>query len=88
MLGTNLSIKNEDGSFATQPERLLLVDSRDFNRLGFGLDDLIEGYLQTVMCIVAIDRMAVSLINTKGKFRRKLFQSINPDPRFNEEILS
>lgn len=86
MLGTNLSVKNADGSFSTQPERLLLVDSRDFNRLGFGLDDLIESYLQTVMCIVAIDEMAKSLINTKGKFRRKLFQSINPDRRFNEEI--
>ncbi|QEG23796.1 ATP-grasp domain-containing protein [Mariniblastus fucicola] len=87
MLGTNLSVKNEDGTFSTQPERLLLVDSRDFNRLGFGLDDLIESYMQTVMCIVAIDDMAKSLVNTKGKFRKKLFQSINPDRRFNEEIM-
>lgn len=87
MLGTNLSVKNEDGSFRTEPERLLLVDSRDFNRLGFGLDDLIEGYMQTVMCIVAIDEMSRGLINTKGKFRKKLFRSINPDMRFNEEIL-
>lgn len=88
MLGTNLSIKNEDGSFSTQPDRLLLVDSRDFNRLGFGLDDLIESYFQTVMSITAIDQMAIGLINTKGKFRRKLFGSINPDRRFNEEIIS
>ena len=87
MLGTNLSIKNEDGSFSTQPDRLLLVDSRDFNRLGFGLDDLIESYFQTVMSIMAIDQMATGLVNTKGKFRRKLFCSINPDPRFNEEIM-
>ena len=87
MLGTNLSIKNEDGSFSTQAERLLLVDSRDFNRLGFGMDDLIESYLQTVMCIVAIDEMASSLINTKGKFRKKLFYSINSDARFNQEIM-
>lgn len=86
MLGTNLSVKNEDGSFSTQPERLLLVDSRDFNRLGFGLDDLIESYLQTVMCLVAIDEMSQSLVNTKGKFRKKLFKSINPDQRFNQEI--
>jgi hypothetical protein len=86
MLGTNLSVKQADGSFTTQPERLLLVDSRDFNRLGFGLDDLIESYLQTVMSIVAIDNMAKGLINTKGKFRKKLFASINPDRSFNEEI--
>lgn len=86
MLGTNLSVKNKDGSFSTEPERLLLVDSRDFNRLGFGLDDLIESYLQTVMSIQAIDIMAAGLVNTKGRFRRKLFCSINPDSRFNEEI--
>lgn len=87
MLGTNLSVKQADGGFITQPERLLLVDSRDFNRLGFGMDDLIESYLQTVMCIVAINEMGKSLINSKGRFRRKLFASINPDRRFNEEIL-
>jgi hypothetical protein len=87
MLGTNLSIKNDDGSFNTEPERLLLVDSRDFNRLGFGLDDLIESYFQTIMSISAIDQFAIGLINTKGKFRRKLFGSINPDRRFNEEII-
>ncbi len=87
MLGTNLSVKQADGSFTTQPERLLLVDSRDFNRLGFGLDDLIESYMQTVMCVSAIDEMAQGLITTKGKFRRKLFQSINPDKRFNEELV-
>ena len=87
MLGTNLSVKLPDGSFTTEPGRLLLVDSRDFNRLGFGLDDLIESYIQTIMSITAIDQMAQGLINSKGKFRRKLFQSINPDRRFNEEIL-
>lgn len=86
MLGTNLSVKHADGSFTTQPERLLLVDSRDFNRLGIGMDDMIEGYLQTVMSIIAIDNMSKTLINTKGRFRKKLFASINPDKRFNEEI--
>ena len=86
MLGTNLSVKMPDGSFTTQPERLLLVDSRDFNRLGFGMDDLIESYLQSVLAITAIDDMSKGLINTKGKFRKKLFGSINPDRRFNEEI--
>ncbi len=86
MLGTNLSVKQADGSFTTQPERLLLVDSRDFNRLGLGLDDLIESYIQTVMSIAAIDSMAKGLVTTKGKFRRRLFLSINPDKRLAAEI--
>lgn len=88
MLGTNLSIKQDDGSFATEPSRLLLVDSRDFNRLGLGMDDLIESYVQTVMSIAAIDQMSQELVNTKGRFRRKLFLSMNPDESLANEIMT
>ncbi len=87
MLGTNLSIKQEDGSFSTEPSRLLLVDSRDFNRLGLGMDDMIESYVQTVMSIAAIDQMSQELVNSKGRFRRKLFLSMNPDQRLADEII-
>ena len=87
MLGTNLSIKQDDGSFTTEPSRLLLVDSRDFNRLGIGMDDLIESYVQTVMSIAAIDQMSQELVNSKGRFRRKLFLSMNPDEKLANEII-
>ena len=88
MLGTNLSIKQDDGSFSTEPSRLLLVDSRDFNRLGMGMDDLIDSYVQTVMSISAIDQMAQGLVNSKNRFRRKLFLTMNPDRRLADEICS
>ena len=87
MLGTNLSIKQDDGSFTTEPSRLLLVDSRDFNRLGIGMDDLIESYVQTVMSIAAVDQMSQELVNSKGRFRRKLFLSMNPDEKLANEII-
>ena len=87
MLGTNLSIHNEDGSWGSDTSRLILMDRRDFNLLGIGLDDLIEAYIQTVLSMVAIDKMAQTLINSKGKFRRKLFASLNNDPRLLDEIL-
>ncbi|MCB9779499.1 MAG: hypothetical protein H6742_13130 [Alphaproteobacteria bacterium] len=86
VLGTNLSIKEADGSWASETDRLVLMDQRDFNRLGLGLDDLIEGYLQTVMAVTAIDHMCQRLINSKGKFRRKLFASLDPDPALLDEI--
>ncbi len=86
MLGTNLSYKREDGSWGTQTERLMLMDGRDFNRLGIGLDDLIEGYLQTVMSMIAIDEMAEQLITKAKKFRRRLFDSLNDDPALTQEI--
>lgn len=86
ILGTNLSVKHEDGSWSSQSERLMLMDSRDFNQLGIGLDDLIEGYLQTVLSIIAIDKMAQKLTTQKGGFRRRLFASLNPDPAFMDDI--
>lgn len=86
MLGTNLSVKQQQG-WATEPERLLLMDQRDFNRLGLGLDDLIEGYLQTVLSVTAIDEMAQRLVTQKKTFRRRAFASLNPDPRLADEIV-
>ncbi|MEO1438403.1 MAG: hypothetical protein AAFV80_22880, partial [Bacteroidota bacterium] len=87
MLGTNLSIKREDGGWDSDTNRLVLMDRRDFNKLGIGLDDLIEAYIQTVLSMVSIDKMAQTLINKQGKFRMRLFKSLNNDQSLLEEIL-
>jgi hypothetical protein len=87
MLGTNLSIKNKDGSWDSDTNRLVLMDRRDFNKLGIGLDDLIEAYIQTVLSMVAIDKMAQTLFNKNGKFRMRLFKSLNNDKGLLDEIL-
>ena len=87
VLGTNLSVRRPDGSWDTEPQRLLLMDSRDFNHLGLGLDDLVEAYLQTILSVVAIDRMADRLVTQKGRFRRRFFGELNPDPSLLQEIL-
>ncbi len=86
MLGTNLSVKKEDGSWDTESHRLLLMDSRDFNALGLGVDDLVEAYIQSVLAVSAIEDMSARLVTQKGKFRRRLFQSLNPDASLVEEI--
>ncbi|MFT4624085.1 MAG: hypothetical protein ACI8PZ_002744 [Myxococcota bacterium] len=88
MLGTNLSVKQEDGSFTTDPSRLLIADEREYGRLGVGLDDLCEAYLQTVMSMHAIDSMCSRLVNSKGRFRRKLFSSLDPDEAFLAEVMT
>ena len=87
MLGTNLSIKRADGGWDSDTGRLLLMDRKDFNLIGVGLDDLIEAYIQTVLATVAIDRMAASLLSKKGSLRMKLFRSLNDDPVLADEIL-
>lgn len=87
VLGTNLSVKNADGTFSTQPERLLMMDSRDFQLLGIGLDDLIEAYMQTVLATAAIDRLAGKLVSRGGGFRYNLFRSLNPDAKLLAELM-
>ena len=86
MLGTNLSYRKPDGTFDTDTARLLLMDRRDFNKLGIGLDDLIEAYIQTVLSTLAIDELAQQLFTKQGRFRMKLFRSLNDDAALIQEI--
>ena len=86
MLGTNLSIKQGKNEWGSDTNRLLLMDTRDFNKLGIGIDQLIEGYVQTLMSVIAIDNLAIQLINDKGRLKKKLFRSINKDDAFTKEF--
>lgn len=88
MLGTNLSVRREDGGWDTDADRLMLMDRRDFNQLGLGLDDLIEAFIQTVLSVMAIDRLAGNLINQKGRLRRRLFRSLNDDAALQDEVMA
>lgn len=88
MLGTNLSIKEGENQWSSDTNRLMLMDRRDFNKLGLGLDDLIEGYIQTVLSTIAIDKMCEALYTTKGKFRMRLFKSLNNDETLLNEIMA
>jgi hypothetical protein len=85
MLGTNLSVKLPDGGWTTDTSRLILMDRKDFNQLGLGIDDLIDAYIQTVLAVIAIDKMAARLM-ANGKFDYQLFESLNPDNVLLDEI--
>jgi len=83
---TNLSVKKGEHEWDSDTSRLLLMDQRDFNKLGLSLDDLIEGYVQSVLAMIAIDKMAKRLVTTKKTFRRKLFTSLNDDETLLNEL--
>lgn len=87
ILGTNLSYIKEDGSWGSDTKRLLLMERKVFNNLGISLDDLIEGYIQTVLSSIAIDKMAIKLISSKGTLKKKLFKSLNDDESLLNEII-
>jgi hypothetical protein len=55
--GTNLSVKSEQG-WEYDDARLMIFDIRNFANLGLGLDDLIEGFIQTCQAVYAIDNNA------------------------------
>ncbi|MBS9524883.1 hypothetical protein KI659_12765 [Litoribacter alkaliphilus] len=56
--GTNLSIKGDDG-WTYADERLILFDVRNFALLGLGIDELIRGFIQSIMAVYAIDQNAI-----------------------------
>ncbi|KAG0171865.1 hypothetical protein DFQ28_000200 [Apophysomyces sp. BC1034] len=85
MLGTNLSVKLPDGGWTTDTSRLILMDRKDFNQLGLGIDDLIDAYIQTTLAVIAIDRMASRLM-ANNRFDYNLFRSLNPDNALLREI--
>lgn len=86
VLGTNLSKKVGDEQWDTEPKRLLMMDRKDFDRLGLGLDDLIECFVQAVCANRAIDDLAQRLVKRNGGFRRELFRSLNNDEALLAEV--
>lgn len=88
VLMTNLSIKKAENVWDSDTSRLLLMDQKDFNKLGIGLDDLIEGYVQSVLALISIDKMAQRLISQKKTFKKQLFTSLNDDPSLIGEFLT
>ncbi len=88
ILGTNLSTRTDEGGWAAETDRLLLMDRKDFNKVGIGGDDLIEAYVQTVLCTRAIDRMCGTLLTKKGELRYRLFASLSDDAALQDEVLS
>lgn len=85
-LGTNLSVRNDDGTWITDTKRLIVAAVSSFNKLGMGVDDLINAYIQSVLACIAIDRLSSRLLHD-GKFEKEMFQSLSKDKKFLDEIL-
>jgi len=79
VLGTNLSIKIGPNKWDTDQKRLIICDRKDFSKLGLGVDNLIDAFIQTVLATVAIDKLCTKLVTEDGQFDRDLFYSLNKD---------
>ncbi|CAG8489016.1 22412_t:CDS:2, partial [Racocetra persica] len=75
--GTNVSVKL-DSSWIEEYERVITVDQKEFDTTGLGIDDLIDAYVQTVLSIIAIDKMCQKLF-VNHEFNFELYRTLNPD---------
>jgi len=86
MLGTNLSYKDKNGNWQTDTKRLIVVAQNSFNKLGLGVDDLINAYMQAVFATVAVDKLAQRMMSN-GNFDTEIFMSLCKDKALFDEIL-
>ena len=91
ILGTNLSVKIGENEWQTDTNRLLLMDTRAFNRLGIGLDDLINAFVQTVLATISIDDLCKVFMENNDEdgvdgFDYNLFSILNDDKDILEDI--
>ena len=90
ILGMNLTVQNNDNSSKTDVDRLILMDKKDFNTLGIGLDDLIQAYIQAILSTIAIDKMATKFVKESNDgtthFNRNYFYGLCNDIEFIQDI--
>ena len=79
VLGTNVSVKNDQNLWETENQRNILMDTNEFFQLGIGVDDLIDGFIQTILTIIAIDKLCAKLLQNSNKIDKELFERLNPD---------
>lgn len=86
VLGTNLSVKLGKNQWKSEDNRLMLMDYKDFPKLGLGLDDMIKAFVQTVLSTIAIDRMACSIMAGDKAFTLSRLNAAINDNKLLEEI--
>ena len=86
ILGTNLSVQLGRNSWDTECERLIVMNNEDFGQLGIGLDDLIDGFVQTVLAVISIDKFCERFVNESNELNYDLIRDLNTDVNFINEI--
>ncbi|RIB14424.1 hypothetical protein C2G38_2018573 [Gigaspora rosea] len=86
VFGTNISVKL-DSKWTREYDRMITMDQKDFDIIGLGIDDLIDAYVQTVLSVIAIDKMCQKLL-INNEFNFELFHTLNPDDVLLGELLN
>ena len=62
------------------------MDSEEFSELGIGSDDLIDGFIQTILSTIAIDKFCDKILLDDFTINYDLFKMLNSDDKLLEEI--
>ncbi|KAF0465763.1 hypothetical protein F8M41_026210 [Gigaspora margarita] len=85
VFGTNISVKL-DSKWTREYDRIITIDQKEFDIIGLGIDDLIDAYVQTVLSVIAIDKMCQKLL-VNNEFNFELYRTLNPDDVLLGELL-
>jgi hypothetical protein len=82
---TNLSYREND-RWKSDKARVLVLDRRNMDHLGWQALDLVNGYVQTCFAMIAIDRLACQLMHLPDRAFLEMLRSISDDPSLRGEI--
>lgn len=69
-------------------QRVYCVDDDGMKSMGIGIDDVVDVFMQTVYCTLAIDNMCKKLTMEDGELNMQLLKELNPDPRLLAEVVT
>lgn len=68
--------------------RSFYLDDAGMKGMGVTMDDVIDGFMQTVYSIHALDNMCKKLTMENGELNLQLLQELNPDPQLLAEVVT
>lgn len=76
------------GTNPDSEQRSFYVDDAGMKGMGIGMDDVVDGFMQTVYSTLAIDNMCKKLTMEDGELNMQLLKELNPDPQLLAEVVT
>lgn len=89
-----ISSMNEDyyitniGTSGHSQSRAIIADENVMKGLSIGFDDIVDGFIQTVYSIHALDDMCKKLTMKDGELNLQLLKELNPDSKLFSELIN
>lgn len=75
------------GTTGRSESRAIIIDDAAMDALAIGIDDVVDGFMQTVFSIHAIEDMCKRFTTKDGELNLELLKELNPDPQLLAELI-